>query len=287
MSAQIIDGRAIASQLKARLSVDIMKFKEQYQCTPQLAVIIVGENPASLVYVRNKRRACEEVGIQSQVHHLSDDCRQSDLIKLIEQLNQDQNIHGILLQLPLPDHMDSDCVQERIIPEKDVDGFHPCNIGRLSLRRPGIRSCTPYGIIKMLDHINVSLLGLNAVVVGASNIVGRPMSMELLLAGCTVTTCHRFTKRLQHHISHADLIVVAIGKPGIVNSKWIKRGAIVIDVGINRLSDGRLVGDIDFATAQSRASWITPVPGGVGPMTVTMLLENTLTVAQQQMNATQ
>ena len=282
MPAQIIDGRAIAIQLKERIRAELAQFTTDHSFAPCLAVIIVGENPASLVYVRNKRRGCEEVGIKSIIHQLPDDTTETSLIKLIEQLNQDTSVHGILLQLPLPDHIDSDFVQEHILPAKDVDGFHPCNIGRLSMRRPALRACTPYGIMKMLDHINVSLLGMDAVVVGASNIVGRPMSLELLLAGCTVTTCHRFTKHLQHYISQADLLVVAMGKPGIIQSKWIKPDAIVIDVGINRLSDGRLVGDIDFDTAQLRASWITPVPGGVGPMTVACLLENTLRVAKQQ-----
>ena len=281
MPAQIIDGRAIAAHIRAQLAEDVKAFVAVHGAPPTLAVIIVGKNPASLVYVRNKRRACEEIGIKSTIYDLPDSTSQADLIALIQRLNQDQVVHGMLLQLPLPEHMDADFVQEQIAPYKDVDGFHPYNVGRLSIRRPAVRSCTPYGIMKMLDHINLRLLGLDAVVVGASNIVGRPMSMELLLAGCTVTTCHRFTKGLQHYISQADLLVVAMGKPGIIQSKWIKPDAVVIDVGINRLSDGCLVGDIDFDTAQARASWITPVPGGVGPMTIAMLLENTLTLAKQ------
>ena len=239
-------------------------------------MILVGSDPASQVYVGSKRKSCEEIGIYSQSYDLPETTSEQELLNLIEQLNNDDNIDGILVQLPLPKHIDSTKVIECIVPHKDVDGFHPYNVGRLCQRIPTLRACTPYGIMKLLENIEVDLHGLHAVVVGASNIVGRPMAMELLLAGCTVTVAHRFTKDLQHHISQADILVVAVGKPEFIPGDWIKEGAIVIDVGINRGTDGKLKGDVEFVNAVEKAGFITPVPGGVGPMTVAMLMFNTL-----------
>lgn len=279
MTAQIIDGKMIAHQLQQQLAEQLRLRKQQGLAAPGLAVILVGENPASIVYVRNKRIACEQVGIVSTVYHLPAAASQLELLKLIQQLNQDSAVHGILVQLPLPDSIDAYQVLEAIDPQKDVDGFHPYNIGRLVQKRPLLRPCTPYGIIKLLAHYNFALEGLNSVVVGASNIVGRPMALELLLAKSTVTVCHSKTADLAHFIEQADLLITAIGQPGVIHSEWIKPGAIVVDVGMNRMPDGKLAGDIDFDTAQLTAAWITPVPGGVGPMTVTTLLYNTLLAA--------
>jgi methylenetetrahydrofolate dehydrogenase (NADP+)/methenyltetrahydrofolate cyclohydrolase len=231
--------------------------------------------------VRNKKRACKEVGIISYSYDLPNHTSQQELLNLIDQLNNDPRIDGILVQLPLPQHIDSTLLLERIRPDKDVDGFHPFNLGRLAQRRPLIRPCTPFGIMKLLEHTQVELAGINSVVVGASNIVGRPMALELLLAKSTVTVTHRFTKNLAHFIRDAELLIVAIGKPGLIKSEWIKPGAIVIDVGITRTQEGNIVGDIDFNTAKEKASWITPVPGGVGPMTVAMLLNNTVFAANE------
>ncbi len=243
---------------------------------PGLAVILVGQDPASQIYVGSKRRACEEVGFLSRSYDLPATTCESELLDLIRQLNNDPQIDGILVQLPLPQGIDNVKVLEHIAPSKDVDGFHPYNVGRLCQRAPVLRPCTPRGIITLLERYEIDTFGLNAVVVGASNIVGRPMSLELLLAGCTTTVTHRFTRNLPHHVANADLLVVAVGKPGFIPGDWIKPGAIVIDVGINRLEDGSVVGDVDFAGAAERASFITPVPGGVGPMTVATLIENTL-----------
>ena len=248
---------------------------------PGLAVILIGNDPASEVYVANKRRACEEAGIVSRSYDLDEDITQEALLAIIDELNQDDTIDGILVQLPLPRHIDTETIIERIRPDKDVDGFHPYNIGRLALRIPVLRSCTPRGIMTLLGHTGEELRGLDAVVVGASNHVGRPMNFELLLAGCTITTCHRFTRDLPAHVARADIVVVAVGKPGLIKGEWIKPGAIVIDVGINRNEQGKLVGDVEFASAVERAGWITPVPGGVGPMTVATLLENTLYAAEE------
>ncbi|WP_193067719.1 bifunctional methylenetetrahydrofolate dehydrogenase/methenyltetrahydrofolate cyclohydrolase FolD, partial [Halomonas sp. 3D7M] len=248
---------------------------------PGLAVVVVGEDPASHVYVSNKHRACEQAGIHSFQHALPADTQQHELEALVDQLNNDATVDGILVQLPLPEHLDSRPILERIRPDKDVDGFHPYNIGRLAQRMPSLRPCTPKGIMTMLAHSGISVRGLDATVVGASNIVGRPMALELMLAGCTTTVCHRFTLQLESHVRRADLLVVAVGKPGIVKGEWIKPGAIVIDVGINRQDDGTLTGDVDFKAAAERASFITPVPGGVGPMTVATLLENTLEAAER------
>ncbi len=243
---------------------------------PTLAVILIGADPASHIYVRNKRLACEKVGIRSLAYNLPDSITQSELLELIEKLNLDDEVDGILVQSPLPPQIQPEEVIEHISPAKDVDGFHPYNIGRLTVRQPMLRSCTPYGVIKMLQSVGVKLMGLDAVVVGVSNHVGRPMAMELLLAGCTVTSCHRHTKDLPGMVSHADLVVVAAGKPNLVKGQWIKPGAVVVDIGISRLPDGKLCGDVEFEVAKERATWITPVPGGVGPMTVATLMENTL-----------
>lgn len=281
MSAQLIDGKAIAAGIRAVVHQRVQARLANNLRRPGLAVILVGDDPASQVYVRNKRRACEEAGLMSRSHDLPADTSQAALLGLIDELNEDPLVDGILVQLPLPDHIDAEAVTERIFPDKDVDGFHPYNIGRLALRRPVLRPCTPFGIMTLLEHTGETYHGREAVIVGASNIVGRPMSLELLLAGCTVTTCHRFTRDLDLHVLRAEIVVVAVGKPGLIPGEWIRPGATVIDVGINRLDDGRLVGDVQFEKARKHAAWITPVPGGVGPMTVATLLENTLLAAEQ------
>jgi len=280
MTAKIIDGKAIASQIRQNVKQRVEKRLAEGIRAPGLAVILVGQDPASEVYVNSKRRDCAEVGFVSKSHDLPDNTSQEALLALIEQLNDDDQIDGILVQLPLPQHIDPKTVIETIHPDKDVDGFHPYNIGRLTQRTPLLRPCTPYGIMTLLEHTGEKIQGMEAVVVGASNIVGRPMGLELLLAGCTVTTCHRFTQDTHKHVSRADIIVVAVGKPGIVKGEWIKPGAIVIDVGINRGADGKLIGDVNYDAAAQRAGWITPVPGGVGPMTRATLLQNTLYAAE-------
>ncbi|TAM44157.1 MAG: bifunctional methylenetetrahydrofolate dehydrogenase/methenyltetrahydrofolate cyclohydrolase FolD [Gammaproteobacteria bacterium] len=279
MSARIIDGKGIAQALRADIKQRVAARLAQGKRTPGLAVIMVGDNPASQVYVRNKRRACAETGIREFSHDLPGDTSQAALLQLIDSLNANPDVDGILIQLPLPAQIDQTTVIERIHPSKDVDGFHPYNIGRLAQRMPRLRPCTPRGVMRMLETIGEDLRGRDAVVVGASNIVGRPMSLELLLAGCTVTTCHRFTRDLAAHVARADLLVVAVGKPRFIPGTWIKPGAIVVDVGINRLPSGEIVGDVEFDAAKARAGWITPVPGGVGPMTVATLLLNTLEAA--------
>ncbi|AVJ55504.1 bifunctional methylenetetrahydrofolate dehydrogenase/methenyltetrahydrofolate cyclohydrolase FolD [Idiomarina sp. OT37-5b] len=276
MPAQIIDGKAIAAAVREQVKSQISERINSGLRAPGLAVVLVGKDPASEVYVGNKRRACEEVGIKSFDYDLPDSSSQQELEALIDQLNDDPQIDGILLQLPLPAGLDATPILERIRPDKDVDGFHPYNIGRLAQRIPALRPCTPKGVITLLESTQIDLHGLNAVVVGASNIVGRPMSLELLLAGATTTVCHRFTNDLEQHVRRADILVVAVGKPEFVPGDWVKPGAIVIDVGMNRLPDGRLTGDVEYAAAAERAGWITPVPGGVGPMTVASLIENTL-----------
>jgi len=281
MSAQIIDGKAIAAGLRQDIKARVEQRLAEGKRAPGLAVILVGTDPASQVYVGSKRRACEEVGFISVAHDLPADTSEAALLALIDELNADASIDGILVQLPLPGHIGTENVIERIHPDKDVDGFHPYNVGRLALRQPVLRPCTPRGIVTLLEKTGQDIRGMDAVVVGASNIVGRPTSLELLLAGCTVTTCHRFTKDIEAHVRRADLVVVAVGKPGIVKGEWIKPGAIVIDVGINRKENGKLVGDVDFASASQHAGWITPVPGGVGPMTVATLLQNTVDAADQ------
>ncbi|MDR9438835.1 MAG: bifunctional methylenetetrahydrofolate dehydrogenase/methenyltetrahydrofolate cyclohydrolase FolD [Halomonas sp.] len=280
MTAQLIDGKSIAARVRQQVARQVQARREAGGRIPGLAVVLVGEDAASAVYVRNKHRACEEAGIRSFKYPLPTETRQSELETLVDQLNNDPRIDGILVQLPLPEHLDARPILERILPHKDVDGFHPYNLGRLAQRLPLLRPCTPKGVMTLLEASGLEVRGLDATVVGASNIVGRPMSLELMLAGCTTTVCHRFTRNLEEHVRRADLLVVAVGKPGLVKGEWIKPGAIVIDVGINRQEDGRLIGDIDFAAAAERASWITPVPGGVGPMTVASLLENTLQAAE-------
>ncbi len=281
MTAKLIDGKATAARLRLQIAKRVTERRQQGLRAPGLAVILVGSDPASEVYVAHKRKDCEEVGFVSVAHDLPANTSQGELLALIDQLNRDGAIDGILVQLPLPAHLDASQLLERISPDKDVDGFHPFNVGRLAQRMPLMRSCTPKGIMTLLEDTAVDLHGLNAVIVGASNIVGRPMALELLLAGCTVTVTHRFTKDLPGHLANADLVVVAVGKPGLVKGEWIKPGAIVIDVGINRQDCGKLVGDVEFAEAAERAGWITPVPGGVGPMTRACLLENTLYAAER------
>jgi methylenetetrahydrofolate dehydrogenase (NADP+)/methenyltetrahydrofolate cyclohydrolase len=281
MSAKIIDGKAIAARIRQTVKQQVEAHGAQGRRVPGLAVVLVGNDPASEVYVANKRKDCDEVGFRSFSHDLPAGTTQAELLALIDRLNKDPSVDGILVQLPLPKHIDAEAVIERIHPDKDVDGFHPYNVGRLALRLPALRPCTPYGVMEMLSSTGLPIKGLDAVVVGASNIVGRPMALELLLAGCTVTVTHRFTKELESHVRRADLVVVAVGKPGLVKGEWIKPGAIVVDVGINRLPNGKLVGDVDFETAKERAGWITPVPGGVGPMTRAMLLQNTLEAAER------
>lgn len=276
MSAKIIDGKQVAQTIRSQVAAQVQQRLAAGKRAPGLAVILVGADPASQVYVGSKRRACEEVGFLSRSYDLSATASQEELLALIDQLNADSHVDGILVQLPLPEHFDTTQVLERIQPDKDVDGFHPYNVGRLAQRIPALRPCTPKGIMTLIETTGVKTHGLHAVVVGASNIVGRPMTLELLLAGCTTTTCHRFTRDLEEQVRRADLLVVAVGKPNFIPGEWIKPGALVIDVGINRLADGSLVGDVEFETARSHASFITPVPGGVGPMTVASLMENTL-----------
>ncbi|MBE5203943.1 bifunctional methylenetetrahydrofolate dehydrogenase/methenyltetrahydrofolate cyclohydrolase FolD [Pectobacterium quasiaquaticum] len=281
MAAKIIDGKTIAQQVKDEVAARVTQRLAEGKRAPGLAVVLVGENPASQIYVASKRKVCEEVGFISRSYDLPATATESELLALIDQLNADQTIDGILVQLPLPEGIDNTKVIERIAPSKDVDGFHPYNVGRLCQRAPMLRACTPRGIITLLERYNIDTFGLNAVVVGASNIVGRPMSLELLLAGCTTTVTHRFTKNLRHHVENADLLVVAVGKPGFIPGEWIKPGAIVLDVGINRLESGKVVGDVEFETAQESASYISPVPGGVGPMTVATLIQNTLQACEE------
>ncbi len=282
MTARILDGRRIAEdlldELKTRVDARLAAGLER----PGLAVVLVGGDPASAVYVRNKRRAAEKVGIHAYDYDLPAGTSEEELLALIDQLNADPKIHGILVQLPLPGIPDASRLIHRIDPGKDVDGFHPENVGHLALRQFGLRPCTPRGIVTLLAHTDQPVRGRNATIVGVSNHVGRPMALELLIAGCTVTTCHKFTPRevLENRVRDADILVVAVGRPGIVPGHWAKPGAVVIDVGINRLDDGRLVGDVGFDEAAQRASWITPVPGGVGPMTVATLMQNTLEAAE-------
>ncbi|HQN65122.1 MAG TPA: bifunctional methylenetetrahydrofolate dehydrogenase/methenyltetrahydrofolate cyclohydrolase FolD [Methylophilus sp.] len=276
MTAQIINGKAIAENLLQDIKLRVEARVQSGKRAPCLAVILVGADPASAIYVRNKRMACDKVGVRSIAYDLPAETTEAALMDLVDELNTDPTVDGILVQSPLPKHINEENLIERISADKDVDGFHPYNIGRLAVRQPTLRSCTPYGVIRMLKTSGIDLMGLDAVVVGVSNHVGRPMALELLLAGCTVTSCHRHTKNLADKIRHADLIVAAAGKPGLVQGNWIKPGAIVVDIGINRLPDGKITGDVEFDIAKERASYITPVPGGVGPMTVATLMENTL-----------
>ena len=281
MTAALIDGKLIAQQLRHSVKDKVQKRIENGLRAPGLAVILVGSDPASQVYVGSKRKACEEVGFVTRSYDLPPSTSQDELFNLIDELNNDNAIDGILVQLPLPAGLDANLIIEHINPLKDVDGFHPNNVGKLALRQPGLRPCTPKGIMTLIASTGIDPHGLEAVVVGASNIVGRPMTLELLLAGCTVTTTHRFTKNLEAKIRNADLLVVAVGKPEFIPGEWIKSGAIVIDVGINRLESGKLVGDVGFEKAKDSAAYITPVPGGVGPMTVASLIENTLIACEE------
>lgn len=282
MVAKVISGMELSKKIKQEVAQKIQQYVSQGYRPAGLAVILVGADPASQVYVQSKRKSCEEIGFYSKSYDLPESTSQQELLELIDKLNQDNAIDGILVQLPLPAHIDSTLVIEAIAPEKDVDGFHPYNVGRLCQRIPTLRACTPYGVMKLLETTGVDLYGQHAVIVGASNIVGRPMALELLLAGCTVTVTHRFTKDLQHHVRQADILVVAVGKPEFIPGEWIKEGAIVIDVGINRV-DGKLKGDVEYDVASQKAAFITPVPGGVGPMTVAMLMHNTLTSYQNRL----
>ena len=280
MTAKIIDGKAIAQAIKTEIKDEIEKRRVLNKTIPGLAVILVGQDPASEVYVNNKKKACEAIGINSKPIHLNKDTEETELLSIIKQLNTNPEIHGILVQLPLPKHINSEKILEAIDPKKDVDGFHPYNIGRLAQRIPLLRPCTPYGIIHMLNTTGEVFKGRHAVIVGASNIVGRPMFLELLLAGATTTVCHRFSTDTAEQVKRADIVVVAVGKADFVKAEWIKEGATVIDVGINRLDNGKLCGDVEFEGAAKKAAYITPVPGGVGPMTVAMLMKNTLVACE-------
>jgi methylenetetrahydrofolate dehydrogenase (NADP+)/methenyltetrahydrofolate cyclohydrolase len=280
MTAKIIDGKTIATDLRNEVRERIQARTKDGKRPPGLAVIIVGNDPASEVYVRSKRKGCEEVGMVSFSYDLPEETSEQELLDLIDEMNASEDVDGILVQLPLPKHIDQETIIESILPDKDVDGFHPYNVGRLAIRMPVLRSCTPRGVMRLLESTGEPIRGKDAVVVGASNHVGRPMTLELLLAGCTVTTCHRFTRDTAAHVANADIVVAAVGKPGLVKGDWIKPGAIVIDIGISRLETGKLAGDVEFEAASDRAGWITPVPGGVGPMTVATLLLNTLEAAE-------
>jgi len=279
MSAQLIDGKAIAQEIREEVRDQIDARLAGGLRAPGLAVILIGTDPASQIYIRNKRKACEQAGIAARDFDLPADTAESEVLELIDAMNADDAIDGILVQLPLPAHISETAVIERIQPIKDVDGFHPYTVGRLSQRIPVLRPCTPHGIMTMMRRIGVDPKGRHAVVVGASNHVGRPLALELLLAGATVTICHRFTRNLEKHVGEAEILAVAVGKPRLIPGQWIKPGSVVFDVGINRLPDGTLAGDVDFAAAAERAAWITPVPGGVGPMTVATLMQNTLKAA--------
>ncbi len=280
MSAKIIDGKLLSQQIRANIAIQVANRKQHGLRVPGLAVIQVGTNPASRIYVQNKQKACDEVGFRSFAYEFAESTTE-ELLNLIDQLNHQADVDGILVQLPLPDNIDKTRVLEQINPKKDVDGFHPFNIGRLLQREPILRPCTPYGIVTMLQSTGINLSGLNAVVVGASSIVGRPMALELLLLGCTTTITHSRTKDLADHVRRADIVIAGVGIANFVKGDWIKPGAIVIDVGINRLDNGKIVGDVEFSEAVERAGFITPVPGGVGPMTVATLLENTLQTCEK------
>ena len=284
MSYELIDGKLVASKIREEIKDRVVEIKSKHSRIPGLAAILVGDDPASEIYVRNKRKACEDVGIYSEEHKLSGDIAQEDLLKLINRLNGDENINGILVQLPLPEHIDDSTVLNSVSPEKDVDGFHPINAGLLFEGKPRFIACTPHGIIKMLEFYDIDIEGKNAVVLGRSNIVGKPASMLLLQKNATVTICHSRTRNLDAVLKSADLIVAAIGRAHFVTRKMVKKGSIIIDVGINRLDDGKLVGDVDFENVKDISSYITPVPGGVGPMTITMLLWNTVVSLEQSVS---
>ena len=282
MAAHIIDGKAVAQSVTDEVRANVAANVAAGGATPGLAVVLVGENAASQVYVRNKRKTTEAVGMRSFAHDLPATASEAEVLALVDRLNADPTVNGILVQLPLPKHIDPERVIERIDPKKDVDGFHPYNIGRLVLKMPILRPCTPYGCMRLLQETGQDLVGMHAVVIGQSNIVGRPMALELLMARCTVTICHSATRDLLGIVRQGDIVVAGVGKPNFVRGDWIKPGAIVIDVGVNRMDDGKLCGDVDFGAAREVAGWITPVPGGVGPMTIATLLANTLRAAQWQ-----
>ncbi|WP_422667379.1 bifunctional methylenetetrahydrofolate dehydrogenase/methenyltetrahydrofolate cyclohydrolase FolD [Buchnera aphidicola] len=281
MSAIIINGSKIAKKIQLDILNQVNNRKKNNKRVPGLAIILIGSNVPSQIYVQNKKIACKNVGFFSESWIFKENISENKILELIQKLNNNSKIDGILVQLPLPQHINQIKIISSILPQKDVDGFHPYNIGSLCQRQPKLRACTPKGIITILEHYNIKTHGLHAVIIGASNIVGRPMSLELLLAGCTITITHRFTKNLKKYVKSADLLVIAIGKPNFLKGNWIKKGAIIIDVGINRLPNGNIVGDVDFNSACLRASYITPVPGGVGPMTVTTLLQNTLEACEK------
>jgi len=280
MAARLIDGKQIAQNYRRSVRDAVAERVAAGQRAPGLAVILVGDDPASRIYVGKKIEACQQAGLISQALYPDANISQDELIATIDRFNADDRIDGILVQLPLPDHIDASAVIERVRPDKDVDGFHPYNVGRLAQRVPRLRACTPLGIVRLLEAIGETFHGRQAVVVGASNIVGRPMALELLLKGATTTVCHRFTRDLEYEVGQAEILVAGVGKPGLIKGEWIPEGATVIDVGMNRLDSGKLVGDIEFTAAAERAAWITPVPGGVGPMTVAMLMSNTLRAAE-------
>lgn len=281
-SAQILDGKQTANIIKDELKAKIEQRIEHGKKRPEIAVVLVGENHASQIYVKNKKLACEYVGITSHLYQLDSNIPADELVGVIDTLNSDDNVDGILVQLPLPSHIDDDLIVERIAPEKDVDGFHPYNLGRLAQRRPLLRPCTPHGIMTLIERYEIDPTGKHSVIIGASAIVGRPMALELLQANSTITICHRYTQDLNQYISSADILVVAVGNRNVVDCDAIKPGAVVIDVGIHRLENGKVIGDLDFEKAKLKAGWITPVPGGVGPMTVVTLMQNTLMAAEKK-----
>jgi methylenetetrahydrofolate dehydrogenase (NADP+)/methenyltetrahydrofolate cyclohydrolase len=280
MTARLLDGKAIAQALRDKIKVQVAAFAATGKRPPGLAVVIVGQDPASQIYVRNKHLATEAAGMKSVMRVLPETATQEEVLAVVHELNADQTVDGILVQLPVPRHIDSKAVIDAIDVNKDVDGFNPENLGLLAQRTPRLRPCTPYGCMKMLEHAGIDPKGMDAVVLGQSNIVGRPAALELLMRGATITVCHSQTKDLIGHVKRADILVAGVGKPEFVKGEWIKPGAIVLDVGINRLPSGKVVGDVEFAAASERASWITPVPGGVGPMTIAMLIQNTLEAYQ-------
>lgn len=282
MAATLIDGKALAASMREQLAKSVAELKRK-SVVPGLAVVLVGDDPASRVYVTMKEKACAKVGIFSDEHRLPAETTQAELLALVEKLNNDSRIDGILVQLPLPDHINEDAVITAISPEKDVDGFHPVSVGRLVTGNPTFKSCTPYGVMKMLESIQYDLNGKEVVVVGRSNIVGKPVALMCLAENATVTICHSRTRDLAAHVRCADVVIAAVGRTEMIKGEWIKDGAVVIDVGINRQEDGKLLGDVEFEAAAARASYITPVPGGVGPMTITMLLENTVQSARQRL----
>lgn len=274
-AARVLEGRPVADRLIGNVAQAVAHHTEQGGAPPGLAVVLVGDDPASRVYVNNKIRACESAGIRSKSHCLAHGIDQTALLALIDDLNRDPEVHGILVQLPLPPHIDERAITRRVHPLKDVDGFHPLNVGRLALRDPGLRPCTPRGVMTLLGANGLDTKGRHCVVVGASNIVGRPLALELLLAGATVTVAHRFTHHLERFVAQAEFLFVAVGKAGVIDSDWIPEGAVAVDIGIHRDESGKLRGDLEFESASRRAGWITPVPGGVGPMTVATLMQNT------------